>query len=79
MRCKYLKWAINKGLLKQEGTVQRNLIENNSTAPQVDKDFHIVVPYSQGLCESYKTICSKYGVQVHLKVGQTLQNVLVFP
>ena len=38
-----------------------------------------MVPYSQGLCESYKTICSKYGVQVHFKGGNTLKNLLMFP
>ena len=40
---------------------------------------HIVVPYSQGLCKSYKSICSKYGVQVHFKGGNTLKNLLMFP
>ena len=43
------------------------------------KKHHIVVSYSQGLCESYKTICSKYGVQVHFKGGNTLKNLLMFP
>ena len=38
-----------------------------------------VVPYSQGLCETYKTICSKYGVQVHFKGGNTLKTLLMFP
>ena len=40
---------------------------------------HIVVPYSQGLCDSYKNICRKYGVQVHFKGGNTLKNLLMFP
>ena len=34
---------------------------------------HIVVPYSKGLCESYKTICSKYGIQVYFKGSNTLK------
>ena len=38
-----------------------------------------MVPYSQGLCESYKNICSKYGVQEHFKGGNTLKNLLMFP
>ena len=42
------------------------------------KKCHIVVPYSQGLCESYNTISSKYGVQVHFKGGNTLKNLLMF-
>ena len=46
---------------------------------QTGKKCHIVVAYSQGLCESYKTICHKYGVQVHFKGGNTLKNLLMFP
>ena len=43
------------------------------------KKSYIVVSYSQGLCESYKAICSKYGVQVHFKGGNTLKSLLIFP
>ena len=28
-----------------------------------------LVPYTKGLCESYKSICSKYGVQAYFKGG----------
>ena len=38
-----------------------------------------MVPYLQGLHERYKPICSKYGVQVHFKGGNTLKNLLMFP
>ena len=31
------------------------------------KRCHIVVPYTKGLCESYKSICSKYAVQAYFK------------
>ena len=44
----------------------------------MEKNCHIFVPYSQGH-KSYKTICSKYGIQLHFKGGQTLKNFLVFP
>ena len=79
MKCKYPKWAVNKVLLKQEGAKKSNSKKQNPTAAQVDKKCHIVVPCSQGVCESYKTTCSKYGVQVHFKGGKTLENLLVFP
>ena len=47
---------------------------------QIEKKYHIVVPYSQGQCESYKAICSKYVVQVHFKGGNTLiKSLLMFP
>ena len=28
---------------------------------------HIVIPYTQGLCESIKKICGRYGIQTHFK------------
>ena len=34
---------------------------------------HIVIPYTQGLCESIKKICSRYGIQTHFKGTSTLQ------
>ena len=37
------------------------------------------MPHSQSLFESYKTICSKYGVQVHFKGENTLKNLLMLP
>ena len=40
---------------------------------------HIVVPYHQGLSENFKRICKKYGVQVHLKGGLTIKNLLMAP
>ena len=51
-------------------TTPTNTLRNTN---QPIKKCHIVVLYSQGLCESYKTICSKYGVQIHFKGGNTLE------
>ena len=31
------------------------------------------------LLQAYKIICSKYGVHVHFKGGNTLKNLLMFP
>ena len=79
-KCKYPKWAIDKVLQKQEDRRidnRRNQGKNNTN--QTGKKCHLLVPYSQGLCESYKTICCKYGVQVHFKGGDTLKNLLIFP
>ena len=39
----------------------------------------MVVPYHQGLSERVKKTCSKYGVQVHFKGGQTIKNLLILP
>ena len=40
---------------------------------------HIVIPYTQGLCESIKKICGRYGIQTHFKAGKTIKNLLVSP
>ena len=40
---------------------------------------YIVVPYYQGLSESYKNICKQYGIDVHLKGGQTIKDHLMSP
>ena len=37
----------------------------------------IVVPYTQGLCESIKKICGRYGIQTHFKGSNTIRNLLV--
>ena len=76
-QCKYPWWAINKILKEQEQRRNRRVQDRNTRQPQ--KRCHIVVPYTKGLCESYKTICNKYGVQAYFKGGNTLKNVLIFP
>ena len=40
---------------------------------------HIVIPYTQGLCESIKRICGRYSIQTHFKGGKTIKNLLVSP
>ena len=78
MKLKYPKWAIDKVLQKQEDTSMRMQRNQSSRTNQTEKKCHIVVPHSKGLCESYKTTCSKYGVQVHAKGGNTFKNLLMF-
>ena len=34
---------------------------------------HIIIPYTQGLCESIKKICEMYGIQTHFKGGCTIK------
>ena len=45
----------------------------------IKKRCHIVVPYSQGISESLKNICQRYGIQVHFKGGAIIKNLLVSP
>ena len=38
-------------------------------SPMKLKKGHIVIPYTQGLCESITKICGRYGIQTHFKVA----------
>ena len=63
----------------------RSLMEANSqgttgaqaVTSEVKTKGHIVIPYTQGLCESIKKICGRYGIQTHFKGGSTIKNLLV--
>ena len=46
------------------------------TGPQPGEkpsDVHKVIPYIQGLGESFKKICRKYGIQTHLRGNSTIK------
>ena len=44
---------------------------------EVQNKGHIVITYTQGLCESIKKICGRYGIQTDFKGGRTIKNLLV--
>ena len=53
---------------------------NNQKGPRNNnQNLYMVVPYHQGLSERVKKTCSKYGVQVHFKGGQTIKSLLMAP
>ena len=85
-KCKYPKWALDK-MEKRLNRSTREVIDgvNNqgTTAAQaatngVKTKGHIVIPYTQGFCESIKKICGRYGIQTQFKGGST-KNLLVSP
>ena len=79
-QCKHPKWATDKVLQKQvDRRKQNRRNQGKSNTKQTRRKCHRVLPYLQGLCESYKTICSKYGVQVHFNRRNTLKNLLMLP
>ena len=49
------------------------------TTNEVKTMGHIVIPCTQGLCESIKKICESYGIQTHFKGNSTIKNLLVSP
>ena len=86
-KCKYPKWALDmaeKRLNRSTSEVIDGVNNQGTTVAQtatngVKTKGHIVIPYTQGLCESIKKICARYGIQTHFKGGSTIKNLLVSP
>ena len=72
--CKYPDWAINR--MKLKTSTPRTTTNNNSK--NISRGY-ITVPYNEGLSESLKNICKRYGIQVHFKSGKTIKDELVAP
>ena len=58
----------------------REVTDGGTTAAQpatseVKNKGCIVIPYTQGLCESIKKIYGRYGIQTHFKGGRTIKNL----
>ena len=81
-KCKYPDWTLNRVKLKsQSPALKKNQGNINNTEPSNTRapKPYIVVPYHQGLSESCKRICKKYGIEVHLKGGHTIKDLLMAP
>ena len=86
-KCKYPKWALDKvkkRLNRSASKVNDGGNNQGTTASQpvtneVKNKGHIVIPYTQGLCESIKKICGRYGIQTHFKGGRTIKSLLESP
>ena len=81
--CKYPEWALDK-VEKDSTGLPGRLMMGATTVPSLltmkcKLKGHIVIPYTQGLCESIKKICGRYGIQTHFKGGRTIKNILVSP
>ena len=82
-KCKYPKWALDK-VEKRLNKSTRQATDGGTTGAQpatneATNKGHIVIPYTQGVCESIKRICGRYGIQTHFKGGRTIKNLLVSP
>ena len=86
-KCKYHKWLWTKcrkdstslpsevtDEVNNQGTTVAQAVTN-----EVKSKGHIVITYTQGLCESIKKICGRYGIQTHFKGGSTIKNLMVSP
>ena len=81
-RCKYPGWALNRMKNKLNAPVISNDINKKKkpTSSSINSNIkrnYIVVPYTKGLTESFKTVCKKYGIQVYFKGGRTIKDLLV--
>ena len=78
-------WTRWKKRLNRSSSEVIDGVNNQSTngtpaaTQEVKSKGHIVIPYTQGLCESIKKICGRYGIQTHFKGGTTIRNLLVSP
>ena len=82
-KCKYPKWALDKGE-KRLNKSARQATDGGTTGAQpatneAKTKGHIVIPYTQGLCESIKKICGRYGIQTHFKGGRTIKSLPGLP
>ena len=86
-KCKYPKWALdkvekrlNKSISEViDGANNQGTTAGQAVTSEVKTKGHIVIPYTQGLCESIKKICGRYGIQTHFKGGSTIKYLLVSP
>ena len=74
--CKYPAWAINR--MKVKTSTPRNNNNSNKDNKSICKSY-ITVPYNEGLSETFKNICKRYGIQVHFKSGKNINDELVAP
>ena len=86
-QCRYPKWALDKVKkrlnkstseaidgVNNQGTTGTQAVTNEGKTKG-----HVVIPYTQGLCESIKKICGRYDIQTDFKGGSTIKNLLVSP
>ena len=86
-QCKYPKWVLDKVEKRLnrpsreaiDGANSQGTTSTSAATKEVKSKGHIVIPYTQGLCESIKRICGRYGIQTHFKGGTTIKNLLVSP
>ena len=79
-RCKYPEWALSRANIKQKKKTSTNQgTSSNSNWTGSNNKPYIVVPYIQGMSESYKNICRKHGVEMFFRGGNTIKGLLMQP
>ena len=86
-QCKYPRWALNKVERRlnkpsseaSDGANNQGITGAQPASKEVKTKGHIVISYTQGLCESIKKICGRYGIQTYLKGSNTIRHLLASP
>ena len=73
------KLLLTNKILHNQKHQQNKTNKKRQHQSSIKKICHMVVSYSQGISESFKNICQKYGIQMHFKGGETIKNLLVQP
>ena len=64
-------------------TQANNNLNTSTERPTISRPkstiWYVVIPYTQGLAESFKNICGKYGIQTYFKGNTTIKQVLMKP
>ena len=78
-KCKYPTWALNRVKLRNQtpSPKKKNINSNSNPNNNREQKPHITVPYHQGLSESFKRTYKKYDIEVHLRGGPTIKNLLM--
>ena len=84
---KYPKWALDKVEKRctrsssevNDGANSQGTAGIQPVTNEVKTKGHIVIPYTQGPCESIKKICGRYDIQTNFKGNSTMKNLLVSP
>ena len=73
-KCKYPAWAVEWMECK---TFHQGRPYNDSNNNNNKSKGYIVIQYVQGLCESKKNICGKYGINAYFKGNRTIKKILL--
>ena len=76
-KCNYPTRALDRMGHKNYQQNKHNKANNKNN--NIKSSGYTVIPYTKGLCESIKRICSTYGIQTYFKGNRTLENILLTP
>ena len=77
--CKYPTWALNRPNIRSKKNTRNKKNTNTNSKENKKNKPYIVVSYVKGLSESCINICSKHGIEMYFKGGNTIKDLLMHP